>query len=117
MKKYLSATIIAIAAICNAYAIDISNCEKFGSTGPMGDWIVKCAPTDELRTIQSNDANCMFQSVGDTDTIIAMASDTAHVYVNVTPDECGPNTTGYRVFTTRTKKVDGAEFYAIDICE
>lgn len=117
MKKYLTAFIIAVTTCGGAHAIDISKCEKFGDDGVQGDWVVKCEMTDELREIQNRDENCMFQSVPVTiGAIMQYASDKDHFYINVVPGECGPDTTGYRMFKHQ-KRYGENDMYAICVCE
>ena len=115
MTKYLTAFIIAATTCGGAHAIDISKCEKFGNDGERGDWIVKCDTTDELRQIQDGEATAKFLSAGiDFTTPAEMQADTAHIYVNVVPNECGPNTIGYRVLT-KTNQESG--MYTTFVCE
>lgn len=96
MKQHLLTALIIATTCGTAHAIDISGCEKWGEPGPRGDWVVKCAATEELRTIQSGNAKCMFLSAG-MDSFDSMLADTDNVYVNVVPGEFGPDTIGYRV--------------------
>ena len=115
MKKYLTAIIITTSTYSASYAIDVSKCEKFGSDGKRGDWIVKCDMTDEMRQIQTDTPNAMFLSAGaDFTTPAEMQADTEHVYINIVPSECGPNTTGYRVLTKTNPET---KMYATIICE
>lgn len=117
MKKYLTAIIIA-GTTFGANAIDISGCEKISEPSPLGDWIVKCDASEELRKIQSGEANAMFMSSlpKGLDSINEMIADSEHVYVNIVPDDCGPNTTGYRIFKQIEKFEDGV-MYATTVCE
>lgn len=111
MKKYLTAIIIAGTAI-SAHAVDISACEKIGEPGPRGDWIVKCTANDELRELQSVDAKCMFLSAG-MDNFESMLADTDNIYVNVVPDEFGPDTVGYRVMQNAKFDYTNPQPYAV----
>jgi len=116
MKKYLCGAAVIFGIMGNANAVDVSKCETFGLVGPRGDWIVKCAPTDELRQIQAKEAKCKFLSAGSNmglnvmETIIA---DTENIYINVVPGEFGPDTTGYRILQNIDLSDWSEKFYAV----
>ena len=118
MKKYLLTAMIIATTATAAHAIDISECEKWSEPGPRGDWIVKCDATDELRELQSGEATAMTLSATTGAIAFAiMTKDKKYVYINVVPNDCGPDTTGYRIIKPTDDKYNDGDTYAIPLCE
>ena len=65
------------------YNIDLSGYEKIDQ-GKAGDYVLKCPLLPELKEIMSLKPNCYFMSCNKTD-LKKLSADTAHIYVNVVP--------------------------------
>ena len=119
MKKLLLILPVVALAACGHDANEyISGCEKVLDTS-MGD-VYKCPMTEDLATIKSMEADCMFigTQMGDKIDVITLASDTEYAYVNVYGDKCETEgQVSYRVIVNTPKITDeNKTFYAVEVC-
>lgn len=116
MKKYMFIGFAAaVLAACGnndkkTETVMGAECERIAN-GPNGDYVLKCPITPELESLQTQEANAMFQSSFDTE----YANDAEHIYVNVVENECGENTVGYRILV-KEPVLDGEQMYASGTC-
>lgn len=118
MKKLLLALpVVLISGACNAENVDVFgvSCELVAN-GTMSA-LVKCPAAPELLEIQAQTPNAQFQEVvfGDKYLTECLASDPDSIFVNIIPDECGADTTAFRVMV-KEPVLDGVAMYAVHKC-
>lgn len=118
MKKYLLCLLgtcfIGVANGAENFTVMGQVCEQVAVTSDnSGEVIVRCPASAELLQKRDGVANSMFLSITPSD---EMLQDTENIYVNIVPNECGPDTIGYRVLV-KNPVIDGEQMYANGFCE
>lgn len=121
MKKLLLVIpVILISAACNGEntkIVDVFGVEcEWVADGEMSS-LVRCPIVSELEVIQSETPNVMFieGDFGEKNFSEYLREDKEHIYVNIVKDECGKDTTGYRIIV-KEPVIDGVSMYAVDKC-
>ena len=121
MKKLLLVIpVILISAACNGEntkIVDVFGVEcEWVADGEMSS-LVRCPVVSELEVIQSETPNVMFieGDFGEKNFSEYVREDKEHIYVNIVKDECGKDTTGYRIIV-KEPVIDGVSMYAVDKC-
>ncbi len=121
MKKLLLVIpVILISAACNGEntkIVDVFGVEcEWVADGEMSS-LVRCPIVSELEVIQSETPNVMFieGDFGEKNFSEYVREDKEHIYVNIVKDECGKDTTGYRIIV-KEPVIDGVSMYAVDKC-
>lgn len=121
MKKLLLVIpVILISAACNGEntkIVDVFGVEcEWVADGEMSS-LVRCPVVSELEVIQSETPNVMFieGDFGEKNFSEYLREDKEHIYVNIVKDECGKDTTGYRIIV-KEPVIDGVSMYAVDKC-
>lgn len=118
MKKYLFCLLgtcfIGVANGAENFTVMGQVCEQVAvASDNSGEVIVRCPASAELLQKRDGVANSMFLSIAPSD---EMLQDTENIYVNIVPNECGPDTIGYRVLV-KNPVIDGEQMYANGFCE
>ena len=121
MKKLLLVIpVILISAACNGEntkIVDVFGVEcEWVADGEMSS-LVRCPIVSKLEVIQSETPNVMFieGDFGEKNFSEYLREDKEHIYVNIVKDECGKDTTGYRIIV-KEPVIDGVSMYAVDKC-
>lgn len=121
MKSLLFVLPVAlIASACNAEkvkAVEVFGIEcEWVADGEMSS-LVRCPIVSELEVIQSETPNVMFAEgdFGEKNFSEYVREDKEHIYVNIVKDECGKDTTSYRIIV-KDPVIDGVSMYAVEKC-
>ncbi len=119
MKKLLFVLPAAlIISACNAeHTVNVMGVECTHLADGRMSSLVKCPITPELELIRSEIPTAMFQEGDFAEKHFTeyMAENPDNILVNIVPEDCGPNTTGYRILV-KEPVLDGTAMYATFKC-